>query len=82
MLLADGVDFVGCADDDAEVCAGVDAVVGGPDVAAVVALLVEVLGLDVAVVGLVLVVPVPVMEVLAPPEACTTPARGAVDDPD
>jgi hypothetical protein len=25
---------------------------------------------------------VPVTEVLAPPEACTTPARVSVDDPD
>jgi hypothetical protein len=80
--LTDGVDFVACADDDAEVCAGVDAVVEGPESAVVVALLVEVLGLDVAAVGVVLVVPVPVTEVLAPPEACTTPACGSVEDPD
>jgi hypothetical protein len=82
LLLASGVDFVACADDDAEVCPGVDAVVDGPDAAAEVALLVEVLGPDLSVVGSVLVVPVPVTEVLAPPEACTTPARGSVDDPD
>jgi hypothetical protein len=81
-LLASGVDFVACADDDADVCLGVDAVVDGPDAAVVVALLVEVLGPDVAVVVSLLVVPVPVTEVLAPPEACTTPARGSVDDPD
>jgi hypothetical protein len=30
----------------------------------------------------VLVVSVPFTEVLAPPEACTTPASGSVDDPD
>jgi hypothetical protein len=47
----------------------------------VVALVNEVLGLCVAVVGVVLVVSVPVTEVLAPPEACTTPACGSVDDP-
>jgi hypothetical protein len=82
LLLASGVDFVACADDDADVCPGVDAVVDGPDAAVVVALLVEVPGPDVAVVVSVLVVPVPVTEVLAPPEACTTPARGSVDDPD
>jgi hypothetical protein len=82
LLLASGVDFVACADDDAEVCPGVDAVVEGPEAAVVVALGVEVLGLEVAVVGSVLVVPVPVTEVLAPPVACTTPARGSVDDPD
>jgi len=82
LLLASGVDFVACADDDAEVCPGLDAVVDGPDAAVVVALLVEVLGPDVAVVVSMLVVPVPVTEVLAPPEACTTPARVSVDDPD
>jgi hypothetical protein len=73
-LLAGGVDFVAWADDDAEVGAGVGAVV--------LALVVEVLALVVAVVGLVLVVPVPVTEGLAPPEACPTPARRSVDDPD
>jgi len=41
-----------------------------------------VLGPNVAVVVSVLVVPLPVTEVLAPPEACTTSARGSVDDPD
>jgi hypothetical protein len=82
LLLACGVDFVACADDDVEVCPGVDAVVDGPDAAVVVALLVEVLGPDVAVVVSVLVVPVPVTEVFAPPEAATTAARGSVDDPD
>src|SRR5436190_3864224 len=55
LLLASGVDFVACADDDAEVCSGVDAVVDGPNAAVVVALLVEVRGPDVAVVGSVLV---------------------------
>jgi hypothetical protein len=80
--LADRVDFVACADDDAEIRAVVDAVVEGPESAVVVALLVEVLGLDAAAVGVVLVVPVPVTEVLAPPEACTTPACGSVEDPD
>jgi hypothetical protein len=59
---------------------GVD-VVKGSDAAVVVALVNEVLGLCVAVVGVVLVVSVPVTEVLAPPEACTTPACGSVDDP-
>lgn len=78
--LASGVDFVACADDDAEVCPGVDAVVEGPEAAVVVALRVEVLGLE--VVGSVLVEPVPVTEALAPPVACATPARGTVDDPD
>ena len=82
LLLASGVDFVASADDDTEVCPGVDAVVDGPGAAVVVALLVEVLGLEVAVVGSVLVVPVAVTEVLAPPVACTTPARGSVDDRD
>ena len=81
LLLADGVDFVAWADDDAEVDAGVD-VSRGPEAAAVLALVVEVLAFVVAVVGLVLVVPVPVTEVLAPPEACTTPARRSVEDPD
>ena len=81
LLLASGVDFFACAGDDAEVCPGVDAVVDGPDAAVVVAVLVEVLGSDVAVVGSVLVVPVSVTEVLAPPEACTTPACGSVDEP-
>jgi hypothetical protein len=61
---------------------GVDAVVEGPESAVVVASLVEVLGVDVAVVGSVPVVSVPFTEVLAPPEACTTPACGSVDDPD
>jgi hypothetical protein len=78
LLLADGVDFVAWADDDAEVDAGVD----GPEAAAVLALVVEVLAFVVAVVGLVLVVPVPVTEVLAPLEACTTLARRSVEDPD
>jgi hypothetical protein len=82
LLLASGVDFVACADDDAEVCPGVDAVVDGLDAAVVLALLVEVLGRDVAVVVSVPVVPVSVTEVLAPPEACTTPARGSVDATD
>ena len=82
LLLASGVDFVAGSDDDAGVCPGGHAVVDGPDAAVVVALLVEVLGPDVAVVVSVLVVPVPVTEVLAPPEACTTPACGSVDDPD
>lgn len=82
LLLADGVDFVAWADDDAEVDAGVDAVVDGPEAAAVWALVVEVLAFVVAVVGLVLVVPVPVTEVLARPEACTIPARRSVEDPD
>ena len=79
---ASEVDFVACADDDAEVCPGVDAVVEGAEAAVVGALRVEVLGLEVAVVGSVLVEPVPVTEVLAPPVACTTPAPGSVDDPD
>ena len=78
LLLADGVDFVACADDDAEVDTGVDV----PEAAAVLALVVEVLAFIVAVVGLVLVVPVPVTEVLASPEACTTLARRSVEDPD
>ncbi len=46
------------------------------------ALLISVLGLDAAVVGFVLAVAFPGAEVSAPPEACTTPARGSVDDPD
>ena len=78
LLLADGVDFVACADDDAEVDAGVDV----SEAAAVLTLVVEVLAFVVAVVGLVLVVPVPVTEVLASPEACTTLARRSVEDPD
>jgi hypothetical protein len=82
LLLASGVDFVACADDDAEVCPGLDAVVDRPGAAVVVALLVEVLGPEVAVVDSVLVVSVPVTEVTAPPEACTNPARGSVDDAD
>jgi hypothetical protein len=81
LLLASGVDFVACADDDVEVCP-VDAVVDRPDAAVVAALLVEVLGPDVAVVVSVLVVPVPVTEVFAPPEAATTAARGSVDNLD
>jgi hypothetical protein len=82
LLLAGGVDFVAWADDDAEVGAGVGAVVEGPEAAVLLALVVEVLALVVAVVGSVLVAPVPVTEVLAPPEACTTPARRSVEDPD
>ena len=76
LLLADGVDFVAWADDDAEVDAGVD----GPEAAAVLPLVVEVPAFVVAVLGLALVVPV--TEVLAPPEACTTLARRSVEDPD
>jgi hypothetical protein len=78
LLLAGGVDFVAWADDDAKVDAGLD----GPEAAAVLALVVKVLAFVVAVVGVVLVVPVPVTEVLAPPEACRTLARRSVEDPE
>jgi hypothetical protein len=54
---------------------GFDGFVAGP---AAVALLAEVLGLEVAVVGSVIVVLVTV--VLAPPEASTPPSCGSVDD--
>jgi hypothetical protein len=89
--LVDGVEFVAAADDDAEVCSGVDAVVERSEPAVVAALLIEIPGLDVAVVSLVVDVAVvslvvdvamPFTEVLAPPEACTTPVCGSVDDPD
>lgn len=66
-LPASGVDFV------------VGAVVAGAG-SVVVVLLVDLSLLDVALVGLVLVVAVPVTEVLAPPEVCTTPAGGSVED--
>jgi hypothetical protein len=62
---------------DLVTCSGVDDLVDG---SSAVALLAEVLGLAVAVVGSVLVVSITV--VLAPPEACTTPSCGSVDDPD
>lgn len=45
-----------------------------------VALLAEVLGLDAAVVVPVRVLCVPFTAVFAPPEACTTPVPGSVDD--
>ena len=68
-LPAGGVDFV----------VGADAVVAGAG-SVVVVLLVDLPLLDVALVEFVLVVAVPVTEVLAPPEVCTTPAGGSVED--
>ena len=74
VLPAGEVDVFTLADGDAAVCAGVDAVNGGSAAGFVMSGV-----LSGAVAGI--VVPEPVTEVLAPPEACTTPEVGSVDDP-
>jgi hypothetical protein len=82
VLLVAGVVFVGPSDDGAAVCSGADVVIERSGAGAVLALLISLLGVDVGVVCLVLAVPVAGVEVSAPPETCTTPARGSVGDPD
>lgn len=74
VLPAGEVDVFTLADGDAAVCAGVDAVNGGSAAGFVMSGV-----LSGAVAGI--VVPEPVTEVLAPPEACATPEVGSVDDP-
>jgi hypothetical protein len=73
---------IGGADDDAAVGACVDVVVERSGAGVVLALLISVPELDTAAVGFVPAVLLAGAEVSAPPEACTTPARGSGDDPD